>query len=92
MVVTKSGLPVSRVSSRSRGGCVFEHDTKNLGWLVPAGTTCDWARGLDGVFHLTHDENIFALQPGPLCGCFNSYGFEVVTKFGLPVSRGFPAL
>ena len=34
----------------------YLHDTKNqaknLGWLVPAGATCDWARGLDGVFHL----------------------------------------
>ena len=38
-----------RLLSRSRGSCIFAcHE--NLGWLVPAGTTCDWARGLDDVF------------------------------------------
>ena len=28
----------------------YLHATKNLGWLVPAGTICDWARRLDDVF------------------------------------------
>ena len=29
----------------------YLHATKNLGWLVPAGTICDWALGLhDDVF------------------------------------------
>ena len=42
----------------------YLHDTKNLGWLVPAGTTCDWARGRDGVFHLTRREHSSRFSPG----------------------------
>ena len=42
-------LAARELLSRSRGSCIFAcHE--NLGWLVPAGTTCDWARGLDDVF------------------------------------------
>ena len=67
----------------------YLHDTKNLGWLVPAGTTCDWARGLDGVFHLTRREHLRASARTSLrlLPFLRVRGVVVVTKFGLPVSR-----
>ena len=57
---------------------------------MPAGTTCDWARGLDDVFlsDATRTSARFSLDLSTAASTFlRVRGVVVVLKFSLPVSR-----
>ena len=75
--------------SHALAEAAYLHVTKTWGgWCLPV-LLCDWARGLDGVFHLTRREHLRASARTSLrlLPFLRVRGVVVVTKFGLPVSR-----